>query len=128
MKVAITLIVFIGVVIFSFFSFALRLREVSCNVQFEDSLDTIAAQSQTVLSDWSSACTRSYGVLTDWDMCLMQAEQKSPRQILPWIRPVVNTYMMFFREKKKDMSVLKREHDDRCKDYTGLMFYPPEDE
>lgn len=128
MKVFISLIVFIGVAIFFYFSFALRLREVSCNVQFEDSLGTIAVQSQTVLSDWSNACTRSYGVLTEWDMCLTQAEQHTPRQILRWIRPVVNTYMMFFREKKKDMSVLKREHDDRCKDFAEYMFYPPEDE
>lgn len=113
-----------------FFSYALGLhqRSVACNVMYQDSLDTIATQSQTVLSDMNSACTRSYGVLTDWDMCLIQAEKKSPPEMLTYIKPAVTTFMLFLREKKKDMAILKLDHDERCKDYTDLMFYPPETE
>lgn len=113
-----------------FFSYALGLRTRIgvCNVLYQDSLDTIAAQSQAVLSDWHSACTKSYGVITDWDICLAKADLSTPKQLLPWLRPSVSAFMMFFREKNKDIDVLKQEHDEKCRDYTDLMFYPPENE
>ena len=117
----------IGAVFFSY-AFGLHQRSVACNVMYQDSLDTIATQSQTVLSDMNNACTRSYGVLTDWDMCLIQVERQSPAQLLPWLRPAVSTFMLFFQEKKKDIGVMKQDHDERCKNYTELMFYPPENE
>ena len=97
-------------------------------MQYQDSFDTITTQSQTVLSDWKNACMRSYGLLTDWDMCLVQAERQSPEKLIPWFRPGVSTFMLFFQEKKKDIGVMKQDHDERCKAYTELMFYPPENE
>ena len=128
MKFIIPIVILVCFAILTSYALGFRQRTGLCNVEFQDSLDTIATQSQTVLSDWKSACTRSYAVLTDWDICLIQAEGQSPEKLILWLRPVVSTFMLFFQEKEKDMDVMKRDHDERCKAYTELMFYPPENE
>lgn len=127
MKVIFILTLFVAGLFISF-ALGLRTRIGACNVQYQGSLDTITAQSQTVLSDWHSACTRSYGVITDWDMCLAKADIATPKQLLPWLRPSVSVFMMLLHEKNSDIGVLKQEHDGKCRDYTELMFYPPENE
>ncbi len=112
--------------VFSSYALGFRQRAKACNELYQDSLDTITTQSQTVLADRKGSCTNSFTVITDWDLCLAQAENGSPARLLPWLRPAVSTFMLFFREKKKDIAVLKADHDERCRDYTELIFFPPE--
>jgi hypothetical protein len=100
----------------------------ACNLVYQESLDTIAAQSQTVLADHKTSCLKSYALLSEWDSCLTKGNDVVPDTIVAVVSPVVSNVMLFFREKRKDMSVHKYEHDARCKGYTELLFFPPDAE
>lgn len=128
MKV-ILLIVVLGVFgYFSQFAFAYRGGVRTCNEANQGSLDTILAQSQTVLADRRDGCNASYEVVTSWDLCLIAADSAVPARWASFIKPATMNMMMFFREQKKDITVIKREHDERCKGYSELMFFPPDEE
>jgi len=99
----------------------------SCNVQYQDSLDTIAIQARTVFGDRRGSCLASFNVLSDWDACVAEAEKPVYRPLRMVMKPFITNVMMFFREKSKDTDILKREHDQRCNSYTELMFFPPEE-
>jgi len=99
-----------------------------CNDSYQGSLDTLTAQSQTVLADRYGGCSASHRLLTDWDMCLSRAEMSTPMKLRSVLHPAVTNVMLFFREKVKDITVLKKEHDERCTGYTPLLFFPPDAE
>ncbi len=128
MKVFITLVILGILGIGIRYGFLLRQTARACNAVYQESLDTIAAQSQTVLADNKTSCINSYSLLTEWDACLTKGKDVVPDTLLPVVDPVVSNVMLFFREKRKDMTVLKKEHDVRCKGYTELIFFPPDAE
>ncbi len=92
----------------------------------QGSIERLVTQSQTVLADQRSACEQSYAVLTDWGLCTDKADETVPDVLRSILRPAVSNIMMFFREKNKEVDVMKREHDERCKGYIELIFYPPD--
>lgn len=128
MKVILLIVVLAVVGYFSQFVFAYRGGVRACNEANQSSLDTITAQSQTVLADHRLGCNASYEVITSWDLCLAAADSKVPARWASFIKPATINLMMFFREQKKDIHVIKREHDERCKGYSALMFFPPDAE
>lgn len=128
MKVILLIVVLAIFGYFSQFVFAYRSSVRACNEANQGSLDTIMAQSQTVLADHYEGCNASYEVVTSWDMCLGRADATVPERWASFIKPLTMNMMMFFREQKKDIKVIKIEHDERCKGYTELMFFPPDAE
>lgn len=99
----------------------------ACNELYQDSLDTIAIQARTVFGERRGSCIASLGVLNDWTACVDRAEKPIYGLVRPMLRPIVSNVMMFFREKTKDIDVLKREHDERCKEYSELLYFSPEE-
>lgn len=120
------LVIVISVLTIGWYGYQLRTSLFSCNKEHQVSLDTIIAQSQTVLASHKDGCLQSYSVLTDWNVCTEKAGEVVPVSLQFFIRPLVSNIMMFFREKIKDIEVLKHEHDDRCQGYTELLFFPPD--
>lgn len=114
----------IGVAIFIGYSLYFRSMWATCNSVHQVSIDTIMSQSQTVLADPYVTCSASYEVLMEWETCLQKSEAGIPVWMTDIVRPFVSSVMMFFREKNKDIEVLKHEHDLRCKDYQALLFFP----
>jgi len=120
-------IIVIGVIsVFGVNAFRLERGARACNLEFQDSMEPGIIRSQTVLADREAGCLTSFTGLTDWDMCLTKAENRVSPRFRVMLRPIVSNLMLFFREKEKDMMMLKREHDERCSDYPDLMFFPPE--
>lgn len=115
-----------GLAVFVRYGMVYRTSARLCNDSYQGSLDTLTAQSQTVLADHYGGCSASYTLLTDWELCLVQSETTVPVKLRPIIHPLVTNVMLFFREKIKDIAVLQKEHDERCKGYTALIFFPPD--
>ena len=99
---------------------------IQCTMVHQGSIERLVTQSQTVLADQRDACEQSYSVLTDWSLCADKADETVPDSIRTTLRPIVSAFMMFFREKNKEVDVMKREHDERCKGYSELLFFPPD--
>lgn len=105
----------------------LRMGYRSCAVAYQDSLDTIAVQSRTVFADRRGSCLSSFQLFNDWDACVADAQKPVYRPLRPVLSPFVINVMLFFHEQRKDVDQLKREHDERCKSYSELMFFSPEE-
>jgi len=118
----------IVVVAFIWYGYLLRTKLYVCNGEHQSSLDTLTAQSQTVLANHKGGCMQSYAVLTEWNLCIAKADEVVPVPFQRMLGSIVSGGMMFFREKTKDIDMLKREHDERCEGYTELLFYPPDTE
>lgn len=128
LKVLLLIVLSVCLAVLVRYGFAYRATAKQCNDNYQSSLDTLTAQSQTVLADHYGGCSASFTLLTDWELCLVQAEASVPVKLRPMIQPWVTNIMLFFREKIKDIAVLKKEHDQRCAGYTPLLFYPPDAE
>ena len=124
------IIVFLLLIFSVFFYFAFRFRQsaFACSVTYQEALESTESQSQAVFYDHKQSCRSSYQVISDWDSCIVEAEHTIPVQLQSIIRPVVSNYMLFFQEKKKNIDAFKRDHDERCKDYGELLFFPPDAE
>lgn len=123
-------IIIVGSVLafFLYYAFLYRSSIRLCNEGHQGSLDTLLAQAQTVLADPRSACVTSYELITDWGMCIGSAQSVVPPKLTAYIYPITTNIMMFFREQKKDIEIIKKEHDERCGGYTELLFFPPDAE
>lgn len=73
-------------------------------------------------------CENSYVAVTDLDMCLSKADETLPKEVMNSIRPIVSNISVFIRNETKDITSLKAEHDERCKDYSQFLFTLPESE
>lgn len=106
----------------------LRFRQAvrACAAEHQDSLESTVMQSQGALADRQVTCSSSFEEVTAWDLCLVQAGNALPVRARDSVRPALMNIFMFIRDQKKDISVLKREHDERCKGYTDFMFFPPD--
>lgn len=126
MKFVLGIVCLIGIGII--LSPALRFRQAvrACAAEHQDSLDATVMQSQGALADRQVTCSSSFEEVTAWDLCLMQAGNALPARVRDSVRPVLMNILMFVRDQKKDIGVLKREHDERCKGYPDVMFFPPD--
>lgn len=117
----------VGVVCFILFFITFLLWRVPlqrCASQYESDAQ-INAQSQYLFTNNQVICVQSYETLTQWDLCQNNIHPIIPKVIRSFVSPIVTNFMIFFRDQKMDIDVYKHNHDERCKGYIYLMFYPP---
>lgn len=125
----IVLFLFIIFVVFELFILqALRRSYHQCASQYEPDIVTVVQLTQAVFSDKFRSCEESYETLMSWELCRQQSQRFIPIRPRPFIVPLVNDISLFLRDQEKDIEIYKHDHDERCKGYTYLMFYPPESE
>lgn len=112
----------------SMFFYTFRGQFVRCAKQYEPEIVLAAQQSRVVFADKRRSCTESYETLMSWGLCRQQSQRFIPIRLRPFIVPLVNDISLFLRDQEKDIEFYKRDHDERCKGNTYLMFYPPESE
>ncbi len=108
-------------------SYRISQREKDCVTRFQPQIDNAVVQLQTVFGNREQTCESSYYVVSDLDLCLVQADSFLPKPVAPAIRRLAENLMVFFRNQPKDMAMVKRDHDERCKLYTRFMFNPPQE-
>lgn len=120
------LILLLLIVIVLAVSFRVAGMQVACTKTYGPAITVSVTQSQGVFSDKRRICENSYYAVTDLDMCLSKTDESLPAEVMNVIRPIVSNISVFLRNETKDITSLKAEHDERCKDYSQFMFLLPE--
>lgn len=110
------------------FFYLIRGPFVRCATQYESEIVTATQTPQTMFADKHRSCTATYETLMQWDVCRQQSKRYIPVVLHPFLVSFVDNISFFLRDQEKDIEFYKRDHDERCKGYSYLLFYPPESE
>lgn len=97
-----------------------------CGVKYNDDFTSSRVQIEVMRGDHRQYCTMSYDILTSWEECIAAVPTHVPSTFLvSRLQPMVMSVLRIMGDPSSNVSGLKLEHDDLCKDQIDTMFYPP---
>jgi len=129
MKAALFAVLAVGAGVLLWYGITMGSAVRSCGQAYQGKIDQERVRAAAAVSGGGNRvyCSVSYDLIVSWEECMTRARVTGvPPFIAAQLRPVVTAVLTLMGDRSSELTVLKQEHDEECKEDIDLMFFPPE--